>query len=420
MNIENLNSNKEQELKNSVLNNKKQLLKRQVLHTFYKEGEKTIAELSDITNNSVPTLTNLMNELGKKNWVKKTGIGESKGGGRRPAVFNLNPTKGYIVSIRLSRQNTRFNVFNLYNQPQGEVIEIPKGVDTSKNILEIVKKTVKNHLKKINITNNQIIGYGITIPGLINIHKGQNFSYPQFKDKPLNKLFSDLFASPAYVEHDTKAMALGELWFGLARNKKNVLYISIGSGIGLGQIINGKLYHGETGYAGEFGHIQMNTEGELCYCGRVGCLETMASGTAVIKKAKQNILEGKSTVINLLVKKDTEKIKLQTIINAAHQNDQMAIELFENAAEYLSKGIATLIHLFNPKLIIIGGEMANAKDFLIEPIKQKINKYTMPLLKQETEILLSTLRIKAGLMGMLPLVMAKKINNDFKIENYNS
>ncbi len=380
-----------------------------MLEILYKEGDKTIAELCEITNNSTPTLTNIMNELSKSGWVHHSGIGESKGG-RKPALFDLNSNAGYSMGVELSRKYVRFGLFDLHNKSVGEIFEINEGIDTHNDIFHVLKREVDAFLNSMSIKPSQLLGYGITIPGLINIRKGISYSYPQFDNKNLSDFFEELLGAPAFIEHDTKAMALGELWFGLAKEKKNVLLINIGSGIGLGQIINGELYHGHSGFAGEFGHIQMIPDGELCYCGKIGCLETISSGTALVKKAITDLKKGKSSMIAKLVDNHFEKIKLHVIVKAAMSGDQFAIELIEEAGEYLAKGISILIHLFNPEAIIIAGEMAGANHLITDPVRQKLNKYTMQLLKNDTEILLTELKEKSGMMGILPIIVNHRLS----------
>jgi glucokinase-like ROK family protein len=392
-------------------NYKKYLLKKTVLEIFYREGHQTIADLCEATNNSIPTITNLMNELTVEGWVSNFGIGQSKGG-RKPILYGINADYGYIFGIDLSRQFTRFCIFNLHNQQVGDLVEINQGLDTTDDILLVIKDEVNKKLKENRIKTEKILGYGIAIPGLIDIKKDVSYSYRQFGEKPLRETFTQLLGRPAFIEHDTKIMVLGELWFGLAKNFSNVLFINIGSGIGLSMILNGELYHGHSGFSGEFGHIQMDTDGELCYCGKIGCLETIASGTALVKRAQKKIIEGKNTIISKLANNKPGEINQRTIIEAAHLGDQFAIELLEEAGEVLAKGISILIHLFNPEAIIIGGQMAEAENLIKDPIYQKLSKYTMLRLKQDTQILVSELKKRARLMGTLPVVMSKVLDFD--------
>lgn len=385
---------------------KKFLLKMQIVESLYMDGQKTISELCNITNNSIPTLTSLLNELSNAGWVKNYGIGESKGG-RRPSLYGLLPTAGYIVGVELSRKRTRICIYNLFNEKVGEIKKLVFGLETNTDILSLIKKETDQLLALNNIINGQIIGYGITIPGLIDVQKGISYSYEQFESGNLNEIFTDLFGRPAFVEHDTKSMVLGESWFGKAKNMPNALFINIGSAIGLGMILNGQLYHGHSGFSGEFGHIQIVQNGELCYCGKVGCLETVASGNALIKKSISEIAEGKKTNISKMVNDSLQDINLKTIVDSAKQGDQFALELLEEASEYLAKAISTLIHLFNPDIIIVGGELADAGDLIIDSIKHKLNKYTMVQLRQDSQFVLSDMPDSAGLLGIIPVVMSK-------------
>lgn len=405
------NRNKVVERNNSQ-NVKKRLQKRQLIRLFYREGSKTIADLCDATNNSIPSITNTMHEMAAEGWVRKFGVGHSKGG-RRPAIYGISPDAGMIAAIDLSRKDSRLGVFNLQNHRMCDELEIQEGLNTTDEILQILRLALDELLDKHGLDKKKVLGLGITIPGLIDLKTGVSYSFPLFGDRPLVDLFEELFGLPVVIEHDTKAMALGEAWFGLAREISNVLFINIGSGIGLGIMIDGKLYHGHSGFSGEFGHIQMNPDGHLCYCGKIGCLETIASGTALVKKAGEMIGQGKNTIISTLVDQDTANIKLATIIEAAYKGDHFAIELIEEAGEHLAKGISMLIHLFNPEAIIIGGEMAEAGNLITDPVQQKLNKYTMLRLKQETHILLSDLKKLAGLYGLLPIVADRVFDTHF-------
>ncbi len=400
---------KEQEkTKGSHQNTKRSILTTKIINIIYKDGLKTIAELCEDTHNSIPSITQIMNEQTEAGIVKSFGIGESKGG-RKPVLFGLNKNAGYVVSIEVSRKYTHIAIFNLHNEQLGQTHEIKQGLENTEDIFKVLKDECNTHITNQNIDNNLILGYGITVPGLIDIKKGMSLSYLQFGNQPIEKSFRELFNKPVFIEHDTRAMAWGEAWFGLAKNKENVLFINIGSGIGLGIIINGQLYHGNSGLCGEFGHIQMNPEGELCYCGKIGCLETIASGAAMVKKSQEKIRNGKSTILKKVVNNNIEAITLKNIIDAANNGDLFAIELIEEAGEYLAKAMSILIHLFNPEAIIIGGEISDAGNLITDPIQQKLNKYAMQRLKQDTTILLSELKEKAGLMGTLPIVVSNTI-----------
>ncbi len=382
---------------------KRSILKKQIIDIFYRDGLRTIAELCEATNSSIPSITNIMIEFSERGLVKNFGIGESKGG-RRPSMYGIDPNAAFIMGIELSRNFCRLGIFNLRNEEVTPIKQIETGLNSKESIVSVIKNETDAYIIENKINPSAVLGFGISIPGLIDKNIGVSYSFPQFEKRSIEESFKNVLNGEVCIENDTKTMALSELWFGQARNKKNVLFINIGSGIGLGIIAEGELYRGHSGFSGEFGHIQMDTEGELCYCGKIGCLETIASGTALINKARVKIRDGKNTIIKKLVNNDETKIKLHHIINAAKNGDLLAIELIEEAGEFLAKGISTLIHLFNPESIIIGGEMSEAGNLIINPVEQKLNKYTMRLLKQDTIIELSQLNEKSGILGTLPLV----------------
>jgi glucokinase-like ROK family protein len=241
-----------------------------------------------------------------------------------------------------------------------------------------------------------------------------SFSYLNFGEKPLKMILEEKLEKPVYVDNDARIMALGEYAFGLARGKNNVLCVNIGSGIGLGMILNGRLYHGNSGFAGEFGHIKLAEDGPLCICGKKGCLETLASGDALVRFVQMVLAEGNSSLILQLVHNDPEKITPAIVVEAARQGDQCSIDALSQIGENLGKGLASLIHLFNPEAIILGGEVARAKNYLTDPVQNTLNKYTIFQIKNDTVILTSDFGEESALYGALALVM-ENVFEDIKL-----
>lgn len=389
---------------------KKNTLKLLILEELYRHGCKSIPELSKIIRMSTPTITRAIDELIADTLLIEEGIGSSSGG-RRPNLYGINPSSRYVLGIDICRYSVRYGLFNFHNEPAAEIRVLNEGLETTKDIIGAIKTAVDQYIIDSKIDESKLMGIGIALPGLIDIHTGISYSYLH-EDKPLASLFEDRFHHPVFVEHDTKAMALGEQAFGLAMGKQHVLCLNIGAGIGLGMILNGKLYHGNSGFSGEFGHIQVDPDGQLCYCGKIGCLETLASGTTMIRNARKEIEAGATTLISSLVNNDLEKISSEVILQAAQRGDQFAISLLSNIGEYLGKGIAVLIHIFNPELIIIGGELTKAENYLVDPIQQNLNKYTISKIRRDAQIITSSLGNNAGLLGTVALVMNKVFVKD--------
>ena len=384
---------------------KKNSLKLVILNELYHNSCKSIPELSKLIHMSTPTITRAIDELIESGFLIEEGIGTSSGG-RRPNLYGLNPSAKYVLGVDISRNHIRLGLFNFSNQPVVDIKVLDEGLEVSTDFMRSLKESVNDFIIESGIDKTKLMGIGIALPGLIDLHTGISYSYLQ-DEKPATIQFENIFDYPVFVENDTKAMALGEQAFGLAQGKQNVLCLNIGSGIGLGMILNGKLYKGNSGFSGEFGHIQVDPDGQLCYCGKIGCLETLASGTTMIKKARKEISDGATTVIRSMISGDLNKITIEIVLSAAQRGDQFAIGLLSNIGEHLGRGIAVLIHLFNPELIIIGGELTKAENYIVDPIQQNLNKFTIAKIRRDAQIITSGLGQNAGLMGTVAMVMNK-------------
>jgi len=241
------------------------------------------------------------------------------------------------------------------------------------------------------------------------LKQGINKTY--FPD--IDNLFDEvrkIFGVPVFFNHDSKVRTFAEQHFGLAQGKKNVLMLQADWGLGLGIIVNGKLYSGKSGYSGEFGHLPIVDNGILCACGKQGCLETMVSAFAISRMAKEGIKKGNLSLITDLVQNDLEKIDIAVVIQAANQGDQFAISLFTEVGFWLGRGIAYLIQIFNPELIIIGGQVAEGSQFIIAPIQQAIHTFCNRDISNNTEIKFSELGSKAGTIGVAAYALEKLSN----------
>ena len=274
------------------------------------------------------------------------------------------------------------------------------------NIFHQVNEKLDEVVQKYNIDRKKILSIGLELPGLINQKQGVNKTYfPE--NKNLSEELNKIFGMPVYFSHDSKLRAFSEQHFGLAKNKKNVIMIQVDWGLGIGIIINGKLYSGKSGYSGEFGHLPIVDNGVLCSCGKQGCLETIVSATAITRMAKQGIENGTSSLISDLLNGDLEKIDISTVIQAANRGDQFAISIFSDVGYWLGKGIVYLIQIFNPELIVLGGRVAEARQFIAAPIQQAINTFSNRDISDDTEIKFSELGQKAGPMGAAAYAIEK-------------
>jgi len=349
---------------------------------------------------SAPTVAKAIEELIDQELIIKVGVGGSSGG-RRPGIYGVNPSSRFVMAIDLERSFIRMGIFDFANKPASKIYEFNEGLDTLPDVIGFITDKVNEILKNNKISKKKVLGIGVSLPGLIDIRTGMSHTYLP-DEKPATAL-SEKTGIRTIVEHDTKLMALGEQAFGIARGYENVLCLNMGSGIGLSMILNGSVYRGHSGYSGEFGHIQVDNSGESCHCGKVGCIETMAAGKSIIANAKKQLKEGADSILKI----NHEKITTSAIISAARAGDELALQLFENAGEALGKGMAILVHLFNPELIILGGELSKASDLLLKPIKKNLTQHTLDRISKDATIKVSELGDDARLMGALALVMNK-------------
>ena len=225
-------------------------------------------------------------------------------------------------------------------------------------------------LKQAGVAISELIAIGIGAPGLSNPETGILFTSPNlpgWRNVPLKDIMQERMGKKTFVINDANAAAMGELYFGAARGARNFVYITLSTGIGGGIVIDGKIYSGAIGGAGEVGHMTIDDEGPICNCGSRGCWETLASGTALAKEARRRIKEGVRTSILEYVEGDVEKVTAQVIHSAAEQGDSLAKELIARTGYYVGVGLANVINIFNPELIVIGGGLSNIGDMLLEP-----------------------------------------------------
>lgn len=384
---------------------KKTSHKKHILRALYFNGSLSNSKLSNLIKLSTPKINSLLVELIDDGLVQELGRGNSSGG-RRPNIYGLVKDGFYVVGVTININRTIISIFNSNNQEVSGPHYFPIKMQSDITIFNKVNEKLEEVVKNSNIPYNKILVAGIEIPGLINLEEGINKTYFPH----VTNLFEELkkiFGIPVYFNHDSKVRAFAEQHFGLAKNKKNVLLLQVDWGLGLGIIIDGKLYSGKSGYSGEFGHLPIVDNGVLCSCGKQGCLETIVSATAIARMAKEGIKNGHSSLIKELVGNDLEKIEISKVIQAANSGDQFAISIFLDVGRWLGRGIAYLLQIFNPELIIIGGRVAEANQFILAPIQQAIHTYSNRDISNNTEIKFSELGSKAGTMGIAAYALEK-------------
>jgi glucokinase len=237
-------------------------------------------------------------------------------------------------------------------------------------VMQSVVESSQRVLEEGVATISDICAIGIGVAGISNPEAGLLFSSPNlpgWRHIPLRDVMEEKLGRKTFVMNDANAAALGELYFGAARGTRNFIYITLSTGIGGGIVIDGRIYTGAIGAAGEVGHMTIDDDGPICNCGNKGCWETLASGTALAKEARRRIEEGGGSLILECADGDVEKVTAEVVHRAARQGDGLAKELIARTGYYVGVGLANLINIFNPELIVIGGGLANIGDMLLKP-----------------------------------------------------
>ena len=400
----------------SNIERKKQLQKVKLLKTLYHNGPSSTSEICDFLRISSPTSLTLINELIKENLLIKKGRGKSIGG-RKPQLFHLKNGSFYILSIDIERFKVQMAILDNNHHNISSTKEFELNIDKNTNSVDAICDYAEGLIEESGLKSENILGIGVCMPGLIDAKAGENHTYliPQQNNQTLKQILTERFKKPVYIENDVKSCAVAELKFGLANNKKDVLVLLMDWGIGLGIIMDGALRSGSTGYSGEFGHIPFVDDGDLCYCGKRGCLETVASGIALAKMAKEGIKSGQNSILNELSDKNIDKIEPHLVIDAANRGDQYAISILSGIGIGIGKGISTLIQLFNPELIILGGKMADAQQYITIPIQQSINTYCMTAIREKTEIVLSNLGTEARILGITSIAIDNLLDDQINL-----
>lgn len=374
-----------------------------VLKELYFGGTTSCADLSNRLNKSIPSVTKAVNELVKRGVVENKGLSQSSGG-RRPAGYSLTPGTKYIVAVAMDQLATRIMMTDLLNNPVSDTETIEMRLLNNNKSTEILISKVNAVIKRSGVERKKIIGMGLGMPGFVNTREGVNYSYLPSDGVSLRQYLEKSIGIPVWIDNDSSLVALAELKFGVARDKESAMVVNIGWGIGLGIIMNGEIFRGYNGYAGEFSHIPMNEDGDLCVCGKRGCLETEASMLVVAERAIQEIKEGRISILQE-VSSDHPAVMGDAIMNAANKGDQFAIELLSGMGSKIGKAIAILIHIMDPQTIVLSGRGALVGKILMTSIQNSLHKYCIPRLSANTEFCISQLGYNAELTGAAALVM---------------
>lgn len=384
------------------LSHKNNLIKRNIIAYMAINGEVTLAELTKELKISVPTITKLVQELVDEDIVSDLGKVETQGG-RRPNVFGLTCSTLYFAGVHVGRDSMTCVITDLQNNLVYERVFDDFELVDRDMCLDKICVNIVDFLDNCGYDRSKILGLGVCIVGRVNTSEGRSFHYFTSFDESLRDIIESRAGLRVLVENDTRARCYAEYNFSRSKDESNVIYLHLGLGVAIGIVSDGKLYYGKNGFAGEFGHIPFFDNEKICFCGKKGCLETEVSGIAIEEKMNELVRNGANTILRKRYEAK-EQIHINDIVNAARNDDNLSIELIEEAGEKVGKAVAFLINIFNPESVIVGGNLAAAGDYIMLPLKSATNKYSLSLVYKDTKFRVSKMEANANAWGVAMLM----------------
>jgi glucokinase-like ROK family protein len=322
--------------------------------------------------------------------------------GRPPIILEINARRGYVLGVDFGATHLNLLLANLAAEVIDEIemhIDITRGPD---DCLAEADRLARELLSKSNLTFEQILAVGVGVPGPIVADAGMVFSppiMPGWDRYPIRDTLQNRWGCQVSLSNDAELGALGEWAAGSGRGERNLAYIKVGTGIGAGLLIDGQIYRGVTGSAGEIGHLTIDENGPMCTCGNQGCLEALAGGRAIARQAQEAVRKNVRTQLAGIT--PVEKITALEVAEVARHGDLVAQEILKQAGLHIGIALAGVVNLFNPGLVVLGGGVAQIGDLFLEPIRQAVQKRSLPASVRAVRITTAVLGRRSSSMGAI-------------------
>ncbi|WP_374713392.1 ROK family protein [Symbiobacterium terraclitae] len=383
----------------------RQLNRSLVLDVIRRQGPVSRAEVRRVTGLNFTTVTNAVADLIADDLVKEVGLGTSSGG-RKPVLLTLNPTARYVLGCELQSAKLVIGLFDLAGNLVGRV-QKPKCPRTSPDeAVARIAEGVREVLAAAGVSAEKVEGLGVAAPGPLDAESGVLLTPPNmvgWQNVPLRQLLEEVTGLSVMLEKDGNAAAAGEVWFGAGKAVRNLILIIVDDGIGAGIVIGGQLYRGKGG-AGEIGHGTLDLDGPRCSCGNHGCLEALASGFALGRKAAELIRRGVNSQLADLAESG---IGTEHILAAAEAGDKLAADLLDECGRMLGIAVANTVNMYNPELIVLAGRLAQRSPIVLERALQLGRARAFPVLSNQVRIVRSGLGDDFLVRGAASLILAR-------------
>ena len=381
-----------------------------LLNLLIEHGGQTIAELSSSLGVSVPYTTKTLNELIEDGLIEVTGKKDNYSK-RAPKIYDLIATSGYFLGIDTGKQNLTFGICDFCGNMVAEPELIHFDYQDTPECFDRFINLINEYIQRSGIARSQIKKACMSIGGRVNPETGCAYNYFTCTAMPLAEALTERLDLPFCIDNDTRCMTYGEYLKGVCKGLRNIIFVNISWGIGIGIIFDGKLYLGKSGFSGEIGHMHIYNNDIICHCGKTGCMETETSGSALLRKMKEALENGGTSVLSDKVKNQHQELTLQDILDAIKKEDVLSIETLQKMAVELGTNLAGIINIFNPEMLVIGGDLSVTGAYLTQPICMGIKKFSLNMVNEDSQVAASTLKEHAGLIGACLMARSKYLNN---------
>ena len=379
-----------------------------VLQVIHSEEPLSRAQLAIETGLNKSTVSSLVEDLLDRNLIHETGI-NSNGMGRPAMLLEINPKAGGIIGVEFGVDFIAILLTDFVGNVLLRKKVVADPAASQKKTLNQALQLIDEAILYCKDLNYHILGISFSIPGTVELNEGLLIFAPNLNwhNVPIRKIFSEHTGLKVFIENDANAAAIAEHLFGAAQKIDDFIFVFAGVGLGGGLFLNGELYRGKGGYAGEIGHTSIMAEPlQLpCHCGNLGCWETYANQESIVRRMKSHLAD-----------KQKDSLSISMIKQAADEGDKNAIEAISEAGTAMGIGLAGLINIFNPEKIIVGGPISIVGDYLLPPIKNSVKKYSMAEISVQTEISLSEFGSDASLIGAIAIVVDDILKNPIHVE----
>jgi glucokinase-like ROK family protein len=380
----------------------------EAVSSIRQRGPLSRTEIADVTGYSRSKITAVINNLTDLGILEEIGEGESSGG-RRPRVLNFKADFGYLVGVDMGATSLDLALANFDGQiiyRADYAIDVRSGPEP---VLGLLRDQLLQILHELSIQPTKIYAFGIGVPGPVEFSTGLLIAppiMPRWEAYPIRSFIQETFpCAIVIVDNDVNVMALGELRAGAGVNEDNFIFVKVGTGIGAGIICERKIYRGSNGSAGDIGHICADRNGPPCHCGNIGCLEAIASGPPIAKRAMDAARHDPSSILSKYMQEQDNKLTALDVGRAAMEGDRIANEIIRESGRIIGEVLASLVNFYNPSLILIGGGVSNIGHQFLASIRRGILHRSLPLSTRHLRIDISPIAADAGVMGAIALAL---------------